>query len=120
MGYRSEVALCLSPAGETLLQQHLAEMQETLPKQEFLDIANFFHAPVDILKEKGSVLRYWHWCKWYDEYAEVELANKVISELESEEFLFLRVGDDPDDVEERGHYYESPFSSLCLERRIRY
>jgi hypothetical protein len=120
MGYRSEVALCLSPAGETLLQQYLAEMQGSLPKQEFLDISNFFNAPADILKEDGSVLRYWKWYKWYDEYAEVQLANRVISELEDEEFLFLRVGDDHDDIEERGHYYESPFSSLCLVRQITY
>jgi hypothetical protein len=120
MGYRSEVALCLSPAGEALLQKNLAKMQESLPKQEFLYIANFFNVPVDILKEDGSVLHYWNWCKWYDEYAEVQLAHRVISELENEEFLFLRVGDDHDDIEERGHYYESPFSSLCLVRRIAY
>lgn len=121
MGYYSDVALTLTKKG-------LKELQESL------DAANITQKTKDEVKElfkysqkhsldssSGSKMWYWDSIKWYDyepEYfPEVDFISSFLNSLDSEEYLFLRIGEDLDDIETLGEYWDNPFD-LGISRRI--
>ena len=113
MGYRSEVGLALTRVGVETLENRLAssELGEEVRKRirEFLD-----HADKHAKDEKSSEEAwYWDYLKWYTDdpvyFPEVDFIEKLISELPYEDFRFIRIGEDYDDTEMRGGFWENPF-----------
>ena len=113
MGYRSEVGLALSRQGVEALERRLVspEIGEEvrLRIREFLDRADK-HAKDE---ERGHEAWYWDYLKWYTDapvyFPEVDFIEKLIAELPAGDFRFIRIGEDYDDTEVRGGFWENPF-----------
>ena len=83
MGYRSQVALALK--------------KETYHKHE-KTLAPHLKDCDNIHQTEGAYYFYWNDVKWYESYEDVKTITKVIDNLDWEEYAFIRVGDDDDDV----------------------
>tara|TARA_A100001515_G_scaffold47127_2_gene37200 strand:+ start:2434 stop:2805 length:372 start_codon:yes stop_codon:yes gene_type:complete len=78
---------------------------------------------------KGNWLMRWDHIKWYDSFPEIEMLNKLIEAMESDEldefgipsnddapipsemFRFVRIGEDMDDNEVRGYGFDNIYIS---------
>lgn len=117
MGYRSDVALCLSQNGISALTEKLDksspairdEAKELLdhPKNHFTDSAT------------GSQFWYWEGLKWYEDFPDVGFIEHLMGKLDIKEYLFIRIGEDSDDNEIQGAYWNNPFG-MCLSRSIEF
>ena len=113
MGYRSEVGLALTRLGAETLENRLAspgiEEEDRQRIREFLDHADK-HAKDE---EIGHEAWYWDYLKWYTDdpvhFPEVDFIEKLLAELAYEDFRFIRIGEDYDDTEMRGGFWENPF-----------
>ena len=117
MGYRSEVGLALTKKGVETLKKRLTSpelRQEIRPVvQEFFDSADK-HAKDE---EGGQEAWYWDYRKWYTEFPEVNFIEQLMAELTAGEFRFIRIGEDYDDTEMRGGFWDNPFG-MELTRNI--
>lgn len=118
MGYRSEVGLCLSKKAieymETKCQEASVQLQDAVTRL-FKD-ADYAYED----KSTGDKMWQWSWIKWYEMpfgYEEIQFVRDVMLELEEEDYLFVRVGEELDDLESRGSYWENPFH-LELDRSV--
>ena len=108
MGYYSDVALCLTKNGMNRLKAALAEAERINPV-DFAAIKMLIGGePSKIDEGTGAVVFLWKGEKWYDEFAEVAFVEAFMNSLPSEDFLFIRLGEDHDDIETRGSYRCNP------------
>ncbi|WP_288908613.1 hypothetical protein [uncultured Desulfovibrio sp.] len=108
MGYYSDVALCLTQNGMDQLKTALAEAEKNNP-DNFAAIKMLIGGePSKIDEGSGSVVFLWEEEKWYDEFDEVAFVGKLMDNLPHEDFLFIRIGEDYDDIETRGSYRCNP------------
>lgn len=118
MGYRSEVGLALTKNGVEILQRRLASPE--IGQEARQRIEEFFHYAEKHArdKENGHEAWYWDYPKWYTDapvdFPEVDFIEQLMAELEDEDFRFLRVGEDYDDTEVRGCFWENPFDMELL------
>lgn len=114
MGYRSEVVLAVSKEAAPYFMAMLAKNPDT---KRMCETAHKFTPDFD---EEGGWLVHWSSIKWYEGYPEVDVINDFVDamnsdnlleygELEpssvdwSEHFIFVRVGEECDDVRQEGH-----------------
>ena len=102
MGYYSDVVLILSSKGD-------AELKEKLSTRS-ADLQEFFHiCPCrEVDDESGAVMYLWNSIKWY--FAVCEEADDLIGDLDPDEYLFMRLGEDFGDLDERGGLYDTFFN----------
>ena len=124
MGYRSEVILALDAKLVPALMTAFAKCEQT-QKMCTQDTDNL---ETDYDGE-GNWLMRWDHIKWYDSFPEIEMLNKLIEAMESDEldecgmptnddapisselFRFVRIGEDMDDNEVRGHGFDNIYIS---------
>ncbi len=111
MGYCSHVALCLSSAAEAALQKKyraaLCDPESDLPP----DAENLLDPPDRHYEQQGASLRIWEAVKWYkEEFSELRFLHDFLDALPYEDWLFLRYGEELDDIERDGGYYDNPFN----------
>lgn len=107
MGYYSDVALVLTSEGEKYLNK-------------LIDSSNIKNDVVKLLKDADQtlerddcILYSWPNIKWYLIYPEVAFIQSVLdSNINQDDFYFIRVGENIGDIEEHGLFYDNPFS-LC-------
>ena len=117
MGYRSDVALAMT--GKTLetFRQKITE----LPEQTRKEVEPLLNEWADKhLTEDGSECWFWKDLKWYtgwpEHYLDIDFVDKFLDEADDEEFYFVRVGEDYDDNEIDGLWWDNPFNiSFCRE-----
>ncbi len=118
MGYRSDVALALSKTG--------VEKFTTALNDSCLDygIANEVKALLESRArhltdpENGAELWYWEDIKWYTDYPDVNFIENFLSSLvDDEDYRFMRLGEDYEDVEVSGWFFEDHFN-LGMTRKI--
>ena len=108
MGYRSDVVIgtAKSMYGKLLLDPKYSEARA------------FINEAAEVTEKGNSVYLQFYCIKWYPEFGEISAIELWLSELDaSEESLygFIRMGEDLDDVEERG----DPFTfGIYLRREI--
>ncbi len=114
MGYYSEVGLCLNKAAHAAMLKKLARQNKETKKEvkELLAYADKYIAHSKI--EEGSVLYHWEWVKWYNSYTEVKFVEEFLQTLGVDEevellYRFVRIGEEYDDIEFLGGYYDNPF-----------
>ncbi|MCQ4860542.1 hypothetical protein NE637_05170 [Desulfovibrio desulfuricans] len=73
--------------------------------------------PSKIDERTGFVVFLWKRKKWDDEFAEVAFVKAFMDSLPSDDFLFIRLGEDYDDIETRGNFRGKPFG-MYVERKI--
>ena len=117
MGYYSDVALCLTKNGMDQLKTALAEAERNKP-DSFAAIKMLIgDEPSKIDEGSGSVVFLWEGEKWDDEFDEIEFVEEFMDNLSHEDFLFIRIGEDYDDIEIRGSFCGTPFN-ISVERKI--
>ena len=120
MGYRSEVILAVHAELMPALMTAFAKCEET-QKLCTKDVDNL----VTDYDGTGNWLMRWDHIKWYDSFPEIEMLNKLIEAMESDEldefgipsnddapipsemFRFVRIGEDMDDNEVRGYGFDN-------------
>ncbi len=114
MGYYSEVGLCLNKVAHDKMLELLSQQNETLQAevQEFLTYAEKF--VVHEGSDDESVLYHWLWVKWYGSFSEVKFIEEFLEKLTDdddtpEQYRFVRIGEELEDIEAHGSFYENPF-----------
>jgi hypothetical protein len=109
MGYRSQVGLCLTAQAYELFQKALAVLGADSKQAEVVRslMAHADNEGHDA--ETGAHLWYWSYLKWYASYLDVSFIENFINTLEGEEYSFIRVGEDDDDSEIGGDFWDNPF-----------
>ena len=121
MGYRSDVGLALTKKGVKALNAKLAEesVSEELRESvmELLDDADQHYTD----RNSGAELWYWESIKWYDtlplEYQNICCIMETLANLKNEDYRFIRIGEDYEDTEVSGGFWENPFG-FGLKREI--
>ena len=116
MGYRSDVGLCLSAKGKKSLDAALAEAEKT--NKDFSEIKGLlYNTDSYFTRGDGTVAYHWKYLKLYADYSDVSFIEKLVNDMDDEEYLFIRVGESDDDTEYRGGFWENPLG-MCLMRGI--
>ena len=99
MGYRSDVAIALTYSEATLLKE-LSDSDEEL--KELLDMAiTSEHWPPE---GEGYITKFkWEYQKWYVSFPCVFAMTRFMNNIDDENYRFLRIGEEPQDIEEEGH-----------------
>lgn len=113
MGYRSEVILVV---GKEVMPQFLVTLAKSSEARAlcYHDTSKY----IQNHEEEGTCLFYWDHIKWYDSFEEVQAIEDFLDWCDGEdievdgdqrgacEFVqFLRIGEELDDMEARGHGY---------------
>ena len=115
MGYYSEVGLCLTQEGEQILAKAIDEEKGDGVKKM---VEDFLCEAIRYCDDaSGAVAYYWDNVKWYADFLAVRFIENLTVELNWENFLFIRVGEDSDDTEYRGGFWDNPFP-MGLARSI--
>ena len=132
MGYRSDVVLAIAPEAASAFMALCAKSPEVL---ELCNDANVFKSGY---AQEGDWLMHWSGIKWYDSFPEIGALNEFIDMMESdnltdygepehpkrpdgsadqwgEYFKFVRIGEDQDDVENKGWGFQA---DIGLQRSI--
>lgn len=99
MGYRSDVALAIAPSEATLLKE-LSDCNEEL--KSLLDMACISdHWPPE---GEGYITKFkWEYQKWYESFPDVFAITRFMNNIDDENYRFLRIGEEPQDIEEEGY-----------------
>ena len=103
MGYRSEVVFAIHP---DKVSDFLAALSGC---QEAYDLCRANDGMKTDMFEKGDLFVAMNGIKWYDGYKDVDTIDEFIRKViedddEPDKVRFLRVGEDPQDIQECGEY----------------
>ena len=106
MGYRSEVVLAVN---KEIMPEFLAYLA-TNEEARNLVYSHADHLDQDY-EQGGHLLVSWSGIKWYESYPEIAVIEKFTCEMDGEEdksemFRFIRVGEDYEDIEQRGYGFD--------------
>ena len=126
MGYRSEVVLVV---GKEVMPQFMVTMAKS-PEARALCFAEATRH--EDYEEKGNMLFAWDCIKWYDSYEEIRAIEDFLDWCDSEDvpsqdakgervsgdecYRFVRIGEEVEDIEERG----SGFWDVGVRRSIEF
>lgn len=113
MWYRSEVGLALTKKGVETLNARLAEESVSEDLRESVK-GLLSHADEHYLDAaSGAEVRYWEWIKWYDcapvGYQNICFIMDTLKALDDADYRFIRLGEEYDDTEVSGGFWENPF-----------
>ena len=117
MGYYSDVALCLTKNGMDQLKIALAEAERDKPDSLAAIKILIGDEPSRTDESTGAVVFLWEGERWYDEFDEIAFVEEFMDNLSHEDFLFIRLGEDYDDIETCGSFRGKPFG-MYVERKI--
>ena len=108
MGYRSDVAIAIHKdlQGEFLTFLNTTELMAHI----FGDMSDF-HLDKDY-QEEGHWLFTVDSVKWYSSYIDIQMFEKFFDAMDEnddhqEKYRFLRIGEEHDDIEQRGCWWDS-------------
>ena len=126
MGYRSDVVLVV---GKEVMPQFMVTMAKS-PEARALCFAEATRH--EDYEEKGNMLFAWDCIKWYDSYEEIRAIEDFLDWCDSEDvpsqdakgervsgdecYRFVRIGEEVEDIEERG----SGFWDVGVRRSIEF
>ena len=110
MGYRSEVALIMKQS----LAIDLKEYMTQVTSEERDDIKDILYNADSVVAKGGDILYHWTFTKWYPTYLGVICIHKLLRASPERDYLFLRLGDEADDIETLGSYYDNPFDARIV------
>lgn len=114
MGYRSQVGMALTKSALDNMASKLAVVDEQTRSdvEDFLDSADIYRRSDD-----GSEGYIWDLIKWYDDEPVVKFFAAFFAEVDCSNYLFVRVGENADDGESEGCFFNNPFG-LHLVRKV--
>ncbi len=115
MGYRSHVGICLAQDAFKQLEDKI----QALPQHLQEEVRSLFGDSEFTREDEGSRVWYWEGFKWYSSDPDITFLKGYLSDLEDEQYLYLLVGENLDDVEYHGRFWDNPFG-MCLTRGIEF
>ena len=117
MGYRSDIGLALTQSAVQRMHQKLNSLDKNSEAfsviTDFIIYADKHHEDADT----GAEAYLWECVKWYDDFKEVSSLEELMQELNEQDYLFIRIGEDYADTEVQGYFWDSRFE-IRLERSI--
>ena len=116
MGYRSEVCIGFTDAAGRLFKtmlDHLPddhEVRDLVKDAEQNFTQNILDKAAPLSTERLSDYEgklYWNYVKWYQRFDDVGFIEDFLSAIPDEDYRFVRIGEDQDDSENRGEYYDA-------------
>ncbi len=107
MGYHSDVALTLSSKCVESLERKINNSQNCSKSALCTLLENADKKGTD--DRTGDKYWYWNCIKWYNDYPEIYMLEEFMSSLDYDEYLFIRIGEDMNDTDVYGSYYENQF-----------
>ena len=117
MGYRSDIGLALTQSAVQSLNEKLNDLDKT--SGAFSVIMDFFAYADKHFEDtdSGSEVYLWENLKWYEEFPDVGFVEKLLAELDWSDYLFIRIGEELEDIDTRGSFWDNPFD-LGISRSI--
>ena len=113
MGYTSRVGICMTKEYAELLHNNIQKVEHSL-REILLDLLS----DADVLKDDdGCQSWYWDCYKWYSDDPDIAFLESYLESIDWNQFLFLRIGEDLDDVDCMGNFWDNPFG-MSLVRDI--
>jgi|TARA_Y100000287_G_scaffold185914_2_gene190731 hypothetical protein len=112
MGYRSDVALAITPARAVLLKE-LVKKDDNLA--ELINDADTNLAWDDPKSSTEAVKFLWTHIKWYDCNPDIQAIDNFLANSDDDEYLLLRVGEEEADITREGYYHDS---GMWIQRTI--
>ena len=122
MGYQSDVALAVSSKALPVLMHILSKT----PGGRDFCFQDHDHLIKDYGGQEGAILFYWSGIKWYTSDPVITAVNDFLKRMEDltnedceeweEEWRFVHLGEDQDDMEVRGY----GFSDVSISREINF
>jgi hypothetical protein len=126
MGYRSDIGICFTARGYKEFSGKLADLKEEYPDPELYDkvLGLLTYADKRLEDVNGSVLYVFENMKWYtfahnSDYSDVLWLQDTVTSIDDADYLFIRMGEDYDDVEMHGDYWYNPFE-LGIRHELEY
>ena len=113
MGYRSHVGICLVQDAFNQLEAKIQTMPQALQDE----VRSLFEDSEFTREDEGDRTWYWEGFKWYSSDPDIAFLKGYLSDLDDEQYLYVRVGENLDDVEYHGSFWDNPFG-MCLTRGI--
>ncbi len=126
MGYRSQVVLAMSPEVAPAFLALCAKRPEVMRLcQDADEFTSGYESP-------GDYFMHWSSIKWYEDFPDVAALQEFVEHLESDDltkygeendpedsqwhecFKFIRLGEDPDDYDQRGYGFPDIISYRAL------
>ena len=113
MGYRSEVCIAMTDDATRLFRtilDHLPSSHEVHDLVVHADSHSHHLIKKDQHKDPATDCdsrMYWDSVKWYDGYDCVGFIEEFMESIPEEDYRFVRIGEESDDVQEAGDYWES-------------
>ena len=126
MGYRSEVAIGLTDCAVRMLATLMEHDENLRDLINSADKSAWYCAdinrpdgpkakmPFEDSKDYGCNF-HWDYIKWYEDFEDVGAMITLLNSLPDEDFRFVRIGENAEDVEEQGSYYDS---EIYVQRAI--
>lgn len=115
MGYRSEVAILINDAGYDCMCFQLEELEPSVR----IDVVSLID---EMEREYGNnIMLYEEWVKWYEDFPEVRFMEDMLEVLECSNlpYVFLRIGENLEDIEHRDFMTEEfddvPYISRSID-----
>jgi len=119
MGYRSKIAIAIHKdvQGEFLAFLNTEELMREIFTSGWFEFEKDFQGKGHWLFQQGDI-------KWYDgspsDYPEVDMFERFFHQMDEtnetiQKYRFIRVGEQHDDIEERGQWHDS---DLWVKREI--
>ena len=116
MGYRSDIGLALKQSAAQRMQQKLNALDKN--SDTFSVVSNLFaFADKREDADSGAEVYLWDGLKWYEDFPDVEFIESLLTELDRGDFLFIRIGEELNDIDTRGSFWDNPFE-LGISRSI--
>ncbi len=114
MGYRSEVCIAMTDDASRLFRTILEHLPKSHELHQLVKDANtsYHHQPWEDKHKKPDVdcesKMYWDYVKWYEGYECVDMIEAFLTDcIPEEDYRFIRIGEESDDVDERGEYWDA-------------
>ena len=117
MGYYSKVGLVLSKKAVMAFNDKITAHRREHPDDDISLMLLNHQSHNSLDQETGDLLLCWDAVKWYENFPEVRFILDFLKTLGSDDYLFIRIGEDIDDYEMAGSRWGEPFF-MRMERNI--
>ena len=105
MGYRSEVTLVVDREGFANLCKNISS-----------DLHELVKMTDNFVQKEDAFLFCWDHIKWYEDgfYPEISAISNALRAMDNKHYHFCRIGEDREDVEENGSFWDNPFHTEII------
>ncbi|MDR0872004.1 MAG: hypothetical protein LBN27_00860 [Prevotellaceae bacterium] len=109
MGYRNDIALCVSGNVKNAFFDEIYNSK--MPMATWAEIQLLFATSDQYQHDMETGSAYWLWnrIKWNPKFPDIEAIENFLSKQNMMDYLFIRLGEEYDDIEIKGFFWNNPF-----------